>query len=60
MAIYTDSIDIYWDSLDGRYQPQKIENIFNNYKLKDIFNGNKNYSPIKKNKDIFKDIFNNL
>jgi hypothetical protein len=56
MSIYNDSIDIFWDKLNGKYQPQKIENMFTNCKLKDIFYGNKNYSPIKKEKYTFKDI----
>jgi hypothetical protein len=58
MGINNDSIDIFWDTLNGKYQPQKIENIFDKLKLNDIFNGNKNYSPIKKERYIFKNIFN--
>ena len=56
MGIYNDNIDIFWDTLNGKYQPQKIKNMFTNCKLNDIFEGNKNYSPIKKEKYIFKDI----
>jgi len=57
MAIYKDGIEIFWDTLNGRYQPQEIEDVFNNYTMKDIFNGNENYSPIKKDRYIFKNIF---
>lgn len=60
MGIYNDSIDIFWDKLNGKYQPQKIKNMFTNCKLNDIFDGNKNYSPIKKEKYIFKDIIKKL
>ena len=60
MAIYNDSIDIFWDTLNGKYQPDKIKDIFNNYKIEDIFSGNKNYSPIKKDRYIFKNIFKKL
>jgi len=38
MAIYNDSIDIYWDTINGEYLPQKIENIFNNCTMYDILN----------------------
>ena len=57
MAIYNDSIDIFWDTINNKYQPEQMEILFENYKMNEIFNGNKNYSSIKKEKYIFKDIF---
>ena len=57
MTIYNDSIDIFWDTINGKYQPQKIENIFNNCTMNDILNGNENFSSIQKERYIFKNIF---
>jgi hypothetical protein len=57
MTINNDSIDIFWDTINGKYQPQKIENIFNNCTMNDILNGNENFSSIKKERYIFKNIF---
>lgn len=57
MAIYNDSIDIFWDTLNGKYQPQKIKKILDNCNLNDIISGNESYSPIKKERYIFKNIF---
>jgi hypothetical protein len=56
MAIYNDSINIYWDTINGRYKPKEFVNISNNLTLSDIFNGSKNYSSIKKERYIFKNI----
>lgn len=57
MTINNDNIDIFWDTINGKYQPQKIENIFNNCTMNEILNGNENFSSIKKERYIFKNIF---
>ena len=56
MAIYDDSIDILWDTVNNKYKPQEIDNLFNNISINDIFNGSDSFSPIKKDRYIFKNI----
>jgi hypothetical protein len=56
MKIYNESINVYWDTINGRYNPQEFGDVFKNLTLKDIFNGNKKYSSIKKERYIFKNI----
>ena len=56
MAIYNDSIDIFWDTVNNKYSPQEIDNLFNNITINDIFNGSDRFSPVKKDRYIFKNI----
>ena len=60
MSINKESIEVFWDKINGRYKPEKNNFTFNTFDIDDILNGNKNFSPIKKNKYIFYDIFNNI
>jgi hypothetical protein len=60
MAIYNDSIEIFWDTFNGIYNPHEIENIFNKLKIKEVFEGSESYSPIKKNRYIFENIIKKL
>jgi len=48
LAIDNENIEIYWDTLDGKYRPNKMDVTFTNCSINDIFKGNKHYSPIKK------------
>ncbi len=56
MDIYPDSINVFWDKVDDRYILNYFENVFKKLTINDIFNGSNNYSPIKKEEYIFKDI----
>lgn len=60
MGIKDDSLEIYWDKINGTYDPKNIECIFDNCQTLDIFNGDENYTPIKKEKIIFIDILRKL
>jgi hypothetical protein len=57
LSINTNSLEIYWDTINGRYEPDEIDNIFDNCKLHDVFYGNEKYSQLKKEKYILYDIF---
>ena len=48
MAIDEKSIEVYWDTLDGRYRPKNMKITFTNCNTNEIFKGNKDYTPIKK------------
>ena len=48
LAIDKENIEIYWDTLNGEYRPDNMDVTFTNCSVKDIFNGNKHYSSIKK------------
>jgi hypothetical protein len=43
------SIDIYWDTLNGKYRPEDLDITFTNCPIDEIFNGTNEYSPLKKN-----------
>jgi hypothetical protein len=60
MEINDDSLEIYWDKINGIYDPKKIDCIFDNCQMNDIFNGNENFTPIKKEKYILINIIKNL
>jgi hypothetical protein len=48
LAINKSGIEVYWDTKNGRYNPGEIDIGFTYCEIKDIFNGNDKYSPIKK------------
>ena len=48
LAIDADSIEIYWDTKDGKYKPTDPNIGFTHCPIDEIFSGNKDYSPIKK------------
>ena len=48
LAIEKDRMEIYWDTLDGRYRPDDMGIAFTNCKVDEIFSGNGKYSPIEK------------
>ena len=50
LAIENKSIEIYWDTLDGKYRPQNMDFAFTTCPLEEIFEGSDYYSPIKKYK----------
>lgn len=48
LAIDSTSIEIYWDTKDGKYRPGDMNIAFTNCTINEIFNGTEEYSPIKK------------
>ena len=50
LAIEDTSIEIYWDTLDGKYRPEDMNIAFTNCEVVEVFKGNKDFSPIKKDR----------
>lgn len=48
LAIDEDGIEIYWDTVNGKFRPQDMGIAFTNCPLYEIFDGTENYTPIKK------------
>jgi len=48
LAIDDKSIEIYWDTLDGKYRPSYMDIAFTSCPLNEIFKGNNKYTPIEK------------
>ena len=53
MSINKESIEVFWDKINGRYKPEKNNFTFNTFEIDDIINGNENFSPIKKKISIY-------
>ena len=50
MAMDPDYMEIYWDTIDGEYNPNLIDVDFTLCDAEEIYNGNQEYSPIKRKK----------
>jgi len=48
LAIDDKSIEIYWDTLNGKYRPSYMDLTFTNCSVNEIFKGSEKFSPIKK------------
>jgi len=48
LAIDKQSIEIYWDTVDGKYRPKNMDIAFTNCSLEEIFNGIGKFSRIEK------------
>jgi len=48
LAIDKNGMEIYWDTENGKYRPNEMDIAFTHCELEEIFNGNEEYSPIKK------------
>ena len=48
LAIDKKSIEIYWDTIDGKYRPENMNIAFSNCQIKEIFTGTDKYSSIEK------------
>jgi len=48
LAIDKNSIEIYWDTLDGKFRPTGIDITFTNCSVDEIFKGNDLFTPIEK------------
>jgi len=51
LAIDDKSIEIYWDTMNGKYRPNYMDLTFTNCFPDEIFKGNDKFSPIKKDGD---------
>ncbi len=50
LAIDDKSIEVYWDTRNGKYRPSDMDVAFTNCPLNEIFSGNEEYTPIKRGK----------
>lgn len=58
MAMDTDRMEVYWDTVDGEYNPSIIDEDFTMCSVDEVLNGNQECSPIKrKHKGIIDDLF---
>ena len=57
LAIDEESIEVFWDKLDGKFRPEEMDVDFTTCSKEEIFRGSMLYSPIIKKKNIFKYIF---
>jgi len=48
LAIDEESIEVYWDTLNGKFRPEYMDVAFTTCPLYEIFNGTEQYTPIKK------------
>jgi len=48
LAIDANSLEIYWDTKDGKYIPNDMNIGFTNCQVNEIFTGTREYSPIEK------------
>ena len=48
LAIDDNGIEIYWDTRDGKYNPDDMDIAFTNCSINEIFKGNEKYTPIEK------------
>jgi len=50
LAIDEKGIEIYWDTMNGKYRPNSMDIAFTNCTKNEIFNGNEKFSPIEKDR----------
>ncbi len=48
LAIEKNNMEVYWDTLDGKYRPKDMNIAFTTCTVEEIFKGNEYYSPIKR------------
>jgi hypothetical protein len=48
MAMDSDQMEIYWDTLNGEYTPELIDEDFTLCSVDEVLNGNRECSPIEK------------
>ena len=48
LAVGKESIEIYWDTLDGKYRPEDMDCAFTTCPVEEIFYGNQKYTPIER------------
>jgi hypothetical protein len=48
LAIDEETIEIYWDTVNGKFRPEDMGIAFTTCPIYEIFNGTENYTPIKK------------
>ncbi len=48
LAIYDNGMEVYWDTENGKYRPKNMDIAFTNCSVDEIFKGDENHSPIKR------------
>lgn len=51
------SMEVYWDTIDGDYNPYEIADDFTLCDSDEVYNGTQEYSPIKRKKKRIADYF---
>ena len=57
MAMDNEYMEIYWDTIDGEYNPYQIIDDFTLCDANEVYNGNLEYSPIRRKKKRLEDYF---
>lgn len=57
MAMDPEYMEVYWDTIDGEYSPDQINDDFTLCDADEVYNGNREYSPIKRKKKNIADYF---
>ncbi len=57
MAMDAHNMEIYWDTVDGDYDPFEIVDDFTICDADEVYNGSQEYSPIKQKKKRIVDYF---
>lgn len=55
MAMDAENMEIYWDTIDGEYNPNIIDDDFTLCSIDEALNGNEEFSPIKRKRKSFID-----
>lgn len=50
LSIKNDCIEVYWDTMNGKYRPPSMNIAFTTCSIDEILKGNERYSPIIKEK----------
>ena len=50
LAIDKKGLEIYWDTFNGKYKPKEVGISFTHCNSEEVYCGNENYGPIKKDK----------
>jgi len=48
LAIDDKSVEIYWDTIDGKYRPNDMNIAFTNCPINEIIHGTEHFTPIEK------------
>lgn len=56
LSITDEIMDVYWDTVNGKYNPQGIQKNFTCCAAGEIFDGNAGYTPIKRKNMFFRGV----
>jgi hypothetical protein len=53
LRIERKGVEVYWDTKDGKYKPGEMNISFTHCEVEEIFKGDQEYTPIKKDRSYF-------